>query len=97
MEFIVVELESDFGFCQKSVAHDFSPILATLPPKEVILLLRYKICNPQASFHTVSAKWQSSRCIVHRFLTDHLVTSHMAKNTTVLIETITLIVQTVSN
>jgi hypothetical protein len=40
MEFIVVELELDFGFCQKSVAHDLNPILAALTPKEVILLFR---------------------------------------------------------
>ena len=37
------------------------------------------ICNLQASFHTVFAKWQISRFIVDRFLTDHLVASHMAK------------------
>jgi len=99
MEFIIVELESGFGICQNSVAHDLSPTMAALLLKEIILLLRCKICNPQATFHTVFAKWQTSRCIVARFLTDHLVTSHMAKNPTVLIliETTSLIVQTVSN
>jgi len=50
MEFIVVELESGFGICQKSVAHDLSPTLAVLPPKEIILLLRYKICTPKPVF-----------------------------------------------
>jgi hypothetical protein len=79
MEFIVFELESSFGICQKSVANDLSPTLAALPPKEIILLLKYKICNPQARFYTVFAKWQTSLCIVDRFLTDNLVTSHMAK------------------
>jgi len=56
MEFIVVDLESGFGICQNSVAHDLSHTLAALPPKEIILLLKCKICNPQASSHIVFAK-----------------------------------------
>ena len=34
MEFIDVELESDFDICRKSVAHYLSPTLAALPPKK---------------------------------------------------------------
>jgi len=47
---IVVELESGFGNFQKSVAHDLSPTLAVLRPKEIILLLRFKICKPPSQF-----------------------------------------------